>query len=57
MDISDEDKQFREVLTKRKYTGHIRFIGELYMQDMIIGTVIVNCLQELVNLAEVTFGM
>lgn len=57
MDISDEDKQFREVLTKRKYTGHIRFIGELYMQDMIIGTVIVNCLQELVYLAEVTFGM
>lgn len=38
---------------KRRYTGHIRFIGELFMLGMISVNVIVLCVEELLSLAEV----
>lgn len=33
--ISDEDKEEKLFVLKKRYTGHMRFVGEIYMKDLL----------------------
>jgi len=52
MDIPEEEKDYRETTAKRRYTGHIRFIGELFSQDMIKSKIILSCIVDLIQTTE-----
>lgn len=43
VDFSPEDRNEKEILLKKRITGHMRFIGELYMKDLIKANVIKSC--------------
>ena len=47
--LSEEDKDEKEILAKKRYTGHMRFIGELYQKDMVNPKTMHNCLGELIE--------
>jgi hypothetical protein len=55
--LTDADKEIKMVTMKRRYTGHIRFIGELFMLGIISNSVIVSCVEELLILAEVSSSL
>jgi hypothetical protein len=35
MEIPQDEKDEKEIILKKKYTGHMRFIGEIYMQELM----------------------
>ncbi|CAE7570357.1 unnamed protein product, partial [Symbiodinium microadriaticum] len=35
MDLPDDDREEKLLVQKQRYTGHMRFVGEIYMKDMI----------------------
>ena len=41
--LSAEDKEEKEILLKKRYTGHMRFIGELYIKDLVSGNLMHRC--------------
>lgn len=45
-DLSEEDKEEKELLAKMKFNGHMRFVGEIYMYDLIRPNTMVTCLKE-----------
>jgi len=47
--LSKEDKEEKEIVAKKRYTGHMRFIGELYQKDMVNHKTMHNCLAELIQ--------
>eukprot|EP00606_Chrysophyceae_sp_TOSAG23-5_P001286 GSChrysophyteH2.ASY1.ANO1.888.1 assembled CDS len=51
-DYSPEDKEEKEILLKKRYTGHMRFIGELYLKDMVTAKIMHGCVSELLGVTE-----
>lgn len=52
-DISEEERTEKEILLKKRYMGHMRFIGEVYIKDLIIAKVVKEyCLDVLVKETE-----
>lgn len=47
--LSPEDKEEKEMFLKKCYTGHMRFIGELYLKDLVTAKIMHNCLNELLS--------
>lgn len=45
--FSEEERQEKELLLKRATLGHIRFIGELYKQQMLSSRIMHECIQRL----------
>lgn len=52
LEIPQEDKDEKEILLKKRYTGTMRFIGELYMKSMVSSGVMQNCVIELLQAQE-----
>jgi translation initiation factor 4G len=49
-DLQPDERTEKEVLLKKRTTGHMRFIGELFMQDLISASVIKReCLERLLS--------
>lgn len=44
--IADEDREEKETILKMKFNGHMRFVGEIYMHDLIKSSTMVLCLKE-----------
>ncbi len=51
-DVPDDEKEEKEIILKKRYTGHMRFIGELYIKDLVTAKIMHNCMQELLNAEE-----
>jgi translation initiation factor 4G len=49
MDIPPEDKEERENILKKSYTGHMRFIGEIYMKGLVKANIMHSCVEELLQ--------
>ena len=47
--LHEDDKIEKEILAKKRYTGHMRFIGELFLVDMVNPKTMKNCLNELIQ--------
>lgn len=45
-------KEEKEIILKKRYTGHMRFIGEIYMKDLVKPKIMMSCLTELLNSGE-----
>jgi translation initiation factor 4G len=48
-DISEEDKLEQAILLKKRYTGHMRFIGEMYVKKMISHGIMHSCITDLLK--------
>lgn len=49
-ELADDERLEKEILLKKRSTGHMRFIGELYMKDLITANVMKNfCLDVLIE--------
>jgi len=49
-DLAADELAEKELLIKKRYIGHMRFIGEIYIKDIVQGTVInEKCLQVLIQ--------
>ncbi len=46
-ELNAEMKEEQEIITKKRYIGHMRFIGEIYMKDLIKKVTIESCIDEL----------
>lgn len=46
-ELTAEMKEEQEIITKKRYIGHMRFIGEIYMKDLIKKVTIESCIDEL----------
>ena len=47
--LEDDEKEEMEILAKKRYTGHMRFIGELFLKDMVNPKTMNKCLGELIQ--------
>eukprot|EP01038_Epipyxis_sp_PR26KG_P009277 gene9277-12499_t len=47
--ITEDERVEKELQLKKRYTGHMRFIGELYMKDIIRPTTVQDCLDILLQ--------
>lgn len=52
MSISPEEKDEREILLKKRYTGTMRFIGEIYMKNLVNSSIMQGCIEELLEARE-----
>jgi len=48
----EEDLEYRRIKLKKQMLGNIRFIGELYKQDMLKGKIMRYCIHSLLKLEE-----
>ena len=51
-ELNAEDKEEKEILLKKRYTGHMRFIGELYIKDLVSGNIMHRCIADLLTATE-----
>lgn len=49
LQIPDEDKEEKLFILKRRYTGHMRFIGEIYMKELLKPTKVYMCIEDLLQ--------
>jgi translation initiation factor 4G len=47
--MSDEEVQYHSMLIRKAYVGHIKFLGELYLRDVVKLSVMTYCLDELLK--------
>jgi len=52
MEISPEEKEEREIVLKKRYTGTMRFIGEVYMKNLVTSGIMQTCITELLQATE-----
>lgn len=50
--MAEDVKVEKEILLKKRYTGHMIFIGELYKQSITKASTMVYCLEELLQSQE-----
>ena len=48
-EMSEEDKLEQVILLKKRYTGHMRFIGELYVKKIIRPNIMHTCISDLLK--------
>ena len=50
VELTEEERLEKELLLKKRYTGHMRFIGEIYIKDLVLANIInEHCLSVLVQ--------
>jgi len=49
LEISEEDKEEKLFILRKRYTGHMRFVGEIYMKDLIKPNKMFVCIAELLE--------
>ena len=37
---------FQEIIAKKSYTGHMRFIGEIYVKDLVKAAIMCYCVEQ-----------
>mmetsp|Transcript_16996 Transcript_16996/g.39227 ORF Transcript_16996/g.39227 Transcript_16996/m.39227 type:complete len:801 (-) Transcript_16996:638-3040(-) len=47
--MDDEEVQYHSMLIRKAYVGHIKFLGELYLRDVVKLSVMTYCLDELLK--------
>lgn len=47
--MDEEEVQYRSMLIRKAYVGHIKFLGELYLRDVVKLSVMTYCLDELLK--------
>lgn len=47
--LEDEGRLAKELILKKRYTGHMRFIGEIYMKDLVKANIMNQCLAILIE--------
>lgn len=47
--LDAEEIEYRSMLIRRAYVGHIKFLGELYLRDVVKLSVMTYCLEELLK--------
>lgn len=47
--LDQEEIEYRSMLIRRAYVGHIKFLGELYLRDVVKLSVMTYCLEELLK--------
>lgn len=47
--MDDEEKEYQKMLIRKSFVGHIKFLGELYLRDVVKLTVMIYCLSELLK--------
>lgn len=47
LQIPEEDKEEKLFVLKKRYTGHMRFVGEIYMKDLLKPTKLYLCIEDL----------
>eukprot|EP00341_Mesodinium_pulex_P000729 CAMPEP_0116963616 /NCGR_PEP_ID=MMETSP0467-20121206/48025_1 /TAXON_ID=283647 /ORGANISM="Mesodinium pulex, Strain SPMC105" /LENGTH=287 /DNA_ID=CAMNT_0004652295 /DNA_START=222 /DNA_END=1081 /DNA_ORIENTATION=+ len=52
MDLAEDDREEKLLILKQRYTGHMRFVGEIYMKDMIKANKIHFCINLLLESRE-----
>jgi hypothetical protein len=52
VDLSPEEKAEKEQNLKKRYTGTMRFIGELFVKDLIRANIMTSCLEILLQSTE-----
>ena len=55
-DLSEEEKEEKKLIEKKRYLGHIEFIGELFNHDLIRDQVAFSVIQELITQGEMLAG-
>ena len=48
LDVSHEEKEEKEILLKKRYTGHMRFVGEIFDKGLIASNIMYRCIDELI---------
>ena len=48
-DLSEEDREEQEILMKMRFNGHMRFVGEIYAQDLVKANIMIACLKEFIS--------
>ena len=43
-DLTPEERDEKELLLKRGYTGHMRFIGEIYLLNLVKSKIMYYCI-------------
>ena len=51
-DSNTDDKEEKVILLKKRYTGHMRFVGELYLKDLVSPKVMHFCITEFLSATE-----
>mmetsp|Transcript_6649 Transcript_6649/g.10038 ORF Transcript_6649/g.10038 Transcript_6649/m.10038 type:complete len:950 (-) Transcript_6649:189-3038(-) len=49
MDLDEADREEKLLVLKKRYTGHMRFVGEIYMKDLIKANKMHYCVEELLQ--------
>jgi translation initiation factor 4G len=49
LDVPIDVKEEKEIILKKRYTGHMRFIGELFIKDLVKATIMYTCIDELLG--------
>jgi translation initiation factor 4G len=49
LNLEKEDEDEKLLILKKRYTGHMRFVGELYVKDMIKAKTMNSCIVELLD--------
>lgn len=48
-ELTEEDRVAKEMILKKRYTGHMRFVGEIYMKDLVKASIMNHCLDILMK--------
>jgi translation initiation factor 4G len=49
LEIPEDEKEEKLFVLKKRYTGHMRFIGEIYMKDLLKPSRVLSSIEELLN--------
>lgn len=49
LELSDEDKELKYIALRKSYTGHMRFIGEIYLRELVKAKIMHLCIKELLE--------
>jgi hypothetical protein len=52
LELAEDDREEKLLILKQRYTGHMRFVGEIYMKDMIKANKIHFCIEILLSSRE-----
>ena len=49
MEISEEEKEEKLLILKKRWTGHMRLIGEIFQQDLVKEKIMHECISNLIS--------
>jgi len=49
IDLTEEEKENKKFIMKLRYMGHVRFVGNLYLHDVIHSKIVQQCIEKLLS--------